>query len=209
MVKFLPNSQIGNCGLWYRLITAVSMQLPLKDKYPLPLRTTIVDQVAGSKTKLDVYSESKSCKRRTDNTIHMQIWTYVQCYAIWTQQCSRCASKTRWMGSTETSGKRHMCELASSMYKKLNSAGICLVRSVRKMLGCHGAVAHGMPGSRVLTCAADMLCTVRDRYQRAALRLQIQCRTRDTHNTRWLPEWLKTRCKQYSSSQYPRILQIH
>ena len=80
-----------------------------------------------------------------------------------------CIKKTRLMGSTETSGARHMCELASSTYKKLNSAGICLVRSVRKVLGYHGAVAHGMPGSRVLTCIADILCTVRDRYQRAAL----------------------------------------
>ena len=45
MVKFLPNSQMGNC--WTQLL--------LKDKYPLPLMTTIVDQVAGSKifTKLD------------------------------------------------------------------------------------------------------------------------------------------------------------
>ena len=35
-----------------------------------------------------------------------------------------------------------MCELASSTYKESSSAGIWLVR---KVLGCHGAIARGMP----------------------------------------------------------------
>ena len=56
---------------------------------------------------------------------------------------------------------------------------------VRKVLGCHGAVAHGMPGSRVLTSAADILCTVYVidiKGQPCGIKYNIECTTPRTQD---------------------------
>ena len=92
--------------------------------------------------------------------------------------------------------QRPTYELASSTYKKSNSVGIWF-RMVRKVLGCHGAMAHGMLGSRVLISAADMLCMV---YVIDIKGQPCKVKYNAEHATPgWLPEWLKTRCKQYST----------